>query len=38
MFVPLQETVQHGIINAAGAVITLGGVAGTALWLKALYR
>jgi len=38
MFVPLQETVQAGIVDAAGVFITVGGIIATALWLKALYR
>ena len=38
MFVPLQEAVQPGIIDAAGLVVGLGGLVATALWLNALYR
>ncbi len=38
MFVPLQETVQPGVIDAAGYVVTLGGILATALWLKFLAR
>ncbi|QGA82533.1 Uncharacterized protein LC1Hm_1486 [Halomicrobium sp. LC1Hm] len=38
MFVPLQETVQPGIIDAAGYLVTIGGIVATALWLKFLGR
>jgi len=41
MFIPLQESadaVQVGLVNAAGAVVLLGGLLLTALWLKYLYR
>lgn len=38
MIVPLQETVQPGVINAAGYALTVGGILATALWLRALYR
>jgi hypothetical protein len=38
MFVPLQEAVQPGIIDAAGWIVGVGGLAATALWLNSLYR
>jgi len=38
MIVPLQETVQPGVINVAGFALTIGGIVATALWLKVLYR
>jgi len=41
MYAPLQESaeaVQVGLINAAGAVLLIGGLLLTALWLKYLYR
>ena len=38
MFIPLQEGVQAGLINAAGFVMLLGGLLLTALWWKSLYR
>jgi hypothetical protein len=38
MSVVLQSGVQAGIINASGAVITLGGLLLTFLWLNHLYR
>ncbi|WP_268895805.1 hypothetical protein [Halosimplex salinum] len=41
MIVPLQESaeaVQGGLINTAGFVLLLGGLALTALWWKVLYR
>ena len=37
MFVPLQETVNAGLVNAAGWAVGLGGIALTALWLRDLY-
>jgi|GEM_PF-632561 len=37
MFVPLQETVNAGVVNAAGWAVGLGGIALTALWLRDLY-
>lgn len=38
MSVVLQSGVQTGIINASGAVITLGGLFLTLLWMRYLYR
>jgi hypothetical protein len=38
MFVPLQEAVQPGIIEAASWIVGGGGLVATALWLDALYR
>lgn len=38
MSVVLQPGVQPGIINASGAVITLGGLLLTFFWLNYLYR
>mgnify|MGYP000518941933 FL=1 len=38
MYVPLQEGVQPGLINAAGFVILVGGLLLTAFWLNRLYR
>jgi hypothetical protein len=34
----LQETVVPELVSAAGWVVLLGGLALTALWLRALYR
>ncbi len=38
MYVILQEGVQTGVVDAAGYVITLGGLALTAAWLAYLTR
>jgi len=38
MLALLASEVQGGIINSAGAIITLGGLALTAFWLQYLYR
>lgn len=38
MFIPLQETVNAGVIEAAGWIIGGGGLLLTALWLHYLYR
>ncbi len=38
MYQLLQAGVQTGIINLAGAVLTVGGLALTAAWLLYLYR
>jgi hypothetical protein len=38
MYTLLQEGVQTGIINASGAVITLGGLALVAAWVYYLGR
>lgn len=38
MSVILQETVQTGLIDLAGYVMLVGGLALTALWLRSLYR
>ncbi len=38
MYIPLQEGVQTGLINVAGYVILLGGLALAAIWWKVLYR
>jgi hypothetical protein len=38
MYIPLQETVNAGAINAAGIIVGGGGIALTALWLQYLYR
>lgn len=37
MFVPLQETVNTGVIEAAGWIVGGGGILLTALWLRDLY-
>lgn len=36
--IPLQETVNAGVIQIAGLVVGLGGIALTALWLRGLWR
>ena len=38
MFQPLAAGVQGDVINAAGAVVSLGGIALTFGWLAYLYR
>lgn len=39
MFVPLAEaTVDGAVINLAGALVGVGGIALTYAWLHALYR
>jgi hypothetical protein len=38
MYAPLQEGVQTGVINAAGLVVLLGGIALTELWRRGLMR
>lgn len=37
MFVPLQESVNAGVIELAGWIIGGGGILLTALWLRSLY-
>ena len=34
----LQQGVQDGLINGAGYLILVGGIALTALWVRSLYR
>ena len=38
MFGVLQSGVVPGVVNAAGLVLLLGGIALTLLWWRALYR
>ncbi len=38
MVVPLQAGVNGAAINAVGAVLGVGGIAATWLWLRVLYR
>ncbi len=38
MYVILQEGVQAGVVDLAGYVIGIGGLALTAAWLSYLYR
>jgi hypothetical protein len=38
MFVLLESHVNAGVINAAGLILTLGGILLTALWWRYLYR
>jgi len=38
MSVILQEGVQTGLVDAAGYVVLVSGLALTVLWLKSLYR
>lgn len=38
MIVPLQETVNAGVVETAGWIVGGGGVLLTALWLHSLYR